>query len=114
MVDFKFLSLVLYTRVGNKITCVANCITEEQNPAAQAVAYIISTEDANIVSAHEIAKGIDMYIIVFLLPCLIKRPANSPPNNAPNKDRLAIQEPSCSVMVSLGNTADGRVTNLDD
>ena len=108
------MSLVLSTMVGNKLTCVANCITEEQNPAAHAVAYIISTDDANIVSAHEIAKGIDMYVIVFLLPCLIKSPANSPPNNAPNKDRLAIHEPSCSVMVSLGNTADGLVTNLDD
>ena len=53
-------------------------------------------------------------MIVFLLPCLIKRPANSPPNNAPSKDRLAIHEPCCSVIVSLGNMADGFVTNLDD
>ena len=29
---------------NNKQTCVANCIMEEQNPAAHAVAYIISTE----------------------------------------------------------------------
>jgi len=32
----------------------------EQNPAEQAVAYIISTEEANIVRAHDIASGIDI------------------------------------------------------
>ena len=45
---------------NNKPTCVANCIMEEQNPAAHAVAYIISTEEANMVRAHDIANGIDM------------------------------------------------------
>ena len=67
-----------------------------------------------MVSAHDNANGIDMYIIVFLLPCLINRPANSPPNSAPSNDRLAIQEPCCSVIVSLGKIFDGFVTNFDD
>jgi len=50
--------------------------------------------------------------MVLLLPCLIKSPAHKPPNKAPSNDRLAIHDPCCSVMVSLGNMADGFVTNL--
>ena len=93
-------------------TCVASCIIAEQNPAENAVAYIISTEEANIVSAHDIAKGTDMKMIVFLLPCFINTPAHNPPNKAPSNDRLATHEPCCSVMVSVGNMAEGFVTNL--
>ena len=32
----------------------------EQKPAANPVAYIISTEEANMVKAQDIANGIDM------------------------------------------------------
>ena len=51
-------------------------------------------------------------MIVRLLPCLINNPANKPPNRAPSNDRLATHEPCCSVMVRVGKTAEGFVTNL--
>ena len=51
-------------------------------------------------------------MIVRLRPCLIKRPANNPPNKAPSKDKLATHEPCCSVILSVGNNADGLVINL--
>ena len=94
----------------------------EQNPAINAVTYIISTLKANSVNAQDIESGIEIPIKVFLLPCLIIRLEHKLPNKAPKskkkvtkvlhdfffkvfspkRDKLAIHEPCCSVMVRFG------------
>ena len=55
----------------------------EQNPAINAVTYIISTLKANSVNAQDIESGIEIPIKVFLLPCLIIRLEHKLPNKAP-------------------------------
>ena len=107
----------------------------EQNPAINAVTYIISTLKANSVNAQDIESGIEIPIRVFLLPCLIIRLEHKLPNKAPisrisrkksykhssffsqvffspKSDKLAIHEPSCSVMVRFGKCGENEGIRL--
>ena len=59
----------------------------EQNPAINAVTYIISTLKANSVNAQDIESGIEIPIKVFLLPCLIIRLEHKLPNKAPKRKK---------------------------
>ena len=59
----------------------------EQNPAINAVTYIISTLKANSVNAQDIESGIEIPIKVFLLPCLIIRLEHKLPNKAPKSKK---------------------------
>ena len=64
----------------------------EQNPAINAVTYIISTLKANSVNAQDIESGIEIPIKVFLLPCLIIRLEHKLPNKAPKSNKKKLQK----------------------
>ena len=64
----------------------------EQNPAINAVTYIISTLKANSVNAQDIESGIEIPIKVFLLPCLIIRLEHKLPNKAPKSRKKKLQK----------------------
>ena len=53
-------------------------------------------------NAQDMEKGMETKIKVFRRPCFIIRPEQRPPNKAPNKDKLAIHDPCCSVILMLG------------
>ena len=66
----------------------------EQNPAINAVTYIISTLKANSVNAQDIESGIEIPIKVFLLPCLIIRLEHKLPNKAPKSRKKSYKNSS--------------------
>ena len=66
----------------------------EQNPAINAVTYIISTLKANSVNAQDIESGIEIPIKVFLLPCLIIRLEHKLPNKAPKSRKKSYKTSS--------------------
>ena len=78
------------------------CTIAEQNPATKADAKIISTLNANKVNAQDIDRGIETNMSVFRRPCLMIKLEHKPPNKAPKRDKLAIHDPCCCVILMLG------------
>ena len=53
-------------------------------------------------NAQDIDRGIETNMSVFRRPCLMIKLEHKPPNKAPKRDKLAIHDPCCCVILMLG------------